>query len=61
MNSSVSHAINVARHALVSFHGLIVSDQEAKSVTWSLDTAALVSMLDAALTECAETQIQHRE
>ena len=47
----VRRALEVARHELVTLHGLIVADGAAPNETFEIDTIDVVNLIDAALKE----------
>ena len=48
--AAMGHALRVARHELVTLHGLLAADGAAPAETWSIDTNAAIAAIDAALT-----------
>ena len=54
MNLSISlarRALEVARHELVTLHGLVVADGAAPDETFEIDTSDVVELIDEALKE----------
>ena len=47
--SPVRRALEVARHELVTMHGLIVADGAAPNETFEIDTNGAVGLIDEAL------------
>lgn len=46
-------ALEVARHELVTLHGLKAADGAAPEETWDIDTSGAVAAIDGALNEAA--------
>lgn len=42
-------ALKVARHALVTLHGLMAADGAAPELTWQIDETKTLAVIDAAL------------
>ena len=54
MNLSISlarRALEVARHELVTLHGLVVADGAPPDETFEIDTSDVVELIDEALKE----------
>lgn len=49
--SLVQQALEVARHELVTLHGLVVADGAAPNETFEVDTIEAVDLIDEALQE----------
>lgn len=49
--SLVRRALEVARHELVTLHGLVVADGAAPDETFEIDTSDVVELIDEALKE----------
>lgn len=48
-------ALESARHELTALHGLLAADGAAPSLTWNLNTSAVVAELDQALRQVSNT------
>lgn len=55
MTEKERKALEMARHELTTLHGLMAADGAAPSETWSIDTSAVVSAIDDALSEASGT------
>lgn len=53
MTEKERKALEMARHELTTLHGLMAADGTAPSETWSIDTSAVVSAIDDALSEAS--------
>lgn len=49
--SPVRRALEVARHELVTLHGLLAADSAAPNETFEIDTIEAVDLIDEALKE----------
>jgi hypothetical protein len=49
MKPETKQALEAARHELVTLDGLLAADGCAPHETWTIDTSAVVALIDAAL------------
>lgn len=56
--SPVRRALEVARHELVTLHGLIVADGAAPNEAFEIDTDGAVGLIDEALRALGDSGIQ---